>query len=229
MKNALILMTRVPVPDKTKTRLSDTFSPEKCTELHFCFLKDIFRTLDSLKEKLDIYITYTEEKDFYIMKELVPEYIKCFPQEGESLGERMLNAIDKVLSKGHEKAALIGSDVPQLEGEEILKAFEILNLRDLCFGPTFDGGYYLVAMKKPCNEVFSKDITWGGSTVLEATIKHCQDLNLSISLVKTYNDIDVKEDVENFIKSYREGKFKGQNSPEFTAKFLEENWRNSIA
>jgi rSAM/selenodomain-associated transferase 1 len=229
MKNALILMTRVPVRGKTKTRLFDTLSPEKCSELHFCFLKDIFKTLDSLKEKLDIYITYTEEKKFYLMEELVPEYIKCFPQEGESLGERMLNAIDKVLSKGCEKAALIGSDVPQLEGEEILKAFEILDSKDLCFGPTFDGGYYLVAMKKPCNEVFSKDIVWGGSTVLEATIKHCQDLNLSISLVKTYSDIDVKEDVESFIKSYREGKFNGQNSPEFTAKFLEENWRNSIA
>lgn len=229
MKNALILMTRVPVPGKTKTRLLDTFSPEKCAELHFCFLEDIFKTLDRLREKLDIYITYTEEKDFYLLKELVPNYIKCFPQEGESLGERMLNSIDKVLSEGHEKAALMGADVPQVEGEEILKAFEILDSKDLCFGPTFDGGYYLVAMKEPYKEVFSKEIAWGGSTVLEATIKNCGDLNLSASLIKTYNDIDVREDIESFIKSYRTDKFKRENSPKFTAKFLEENWGNTIA
>lgn len=229
MKNALILMTRVPVPGKTKTRLLNTFSKEKCAELHFCFLKDIFKTLDSLKENLDIYLAYTEEKDFYLMEELVPEYIKCFAQEGESLGDRMLNAIDKVLSGGHEKAALIGADVPQFEGEELLKAFERLDSKELCFGPTFDGGYYLVAMKKPYKEVFSEDIVWGGSTVLEATMKHCEALNLSASLIKTYNDIDIKEDVESFIKSHKTGKYKGKNSPEFTAKFLEENWVNIIA
>lgn len=229
MKNALILMTRVPVPGKTKTRLLDTFSPEKCAELHFCFLKDIFRTLDILKENIDVYLAYTEEKDFYLMKELVPGYIKCFPQQGESLGDRMLNAIDKVLSEGHEKAALMGADVPQLEGEELLKAFEILDFKDLCFGPTFDGGYYLVAMKKPYKEVFSEDIVWGGSTVLEATIKHCQALNLFSSLIKTCIDIDVREDVYSFMKSYKAGKFQGKSYPEFTAKFLEENWGNTIA
>lgn len=44
--NALILMTRVPVPYKTKTRLMDTFTGEQCASIHRCFLSDLFRVCD---------------------------------------------------------------------------------------------------------------------------------------------------------------------------------------
>lgn len=59
----------------------------------------------------------------------------------------MENAVGEVLKKGYEKVVLIGSDIPEIQIKDILMAFDILEYKDLCFGPTFDGGYYLVGMK----------------------------------------------------------------------------------
>ena len=53
--NALILMTRVPIPGKTKTRLMDTLSGTECAELHMAFLEDLLTTLQHLQKECDLF------------------------------------------------------------------------------------------------------------------------------------------------------------------------------
>ncbi len=65
---------------------------------------------------------------------------------------------------------LIGSDIPEIQSKDILKAFDILEHKDLCFGPTLDGGYYLVGMRKLNKIVFKEDIKWGEKSVFYSTM-----------------------------------------------------------
>ena len=221
---ALILMTRIPVPGKTKTRLMDVFTGEKCAGIHKCFLLDLFNIINYIKDDVDIFLTYTPEGNLNIIQDIIPNYIKCFPQTGDDLGARMGNAIGKVFDTGYKEAILIGSDIPDIQPYELLDAFSILENNDICLGPTFDGGYYLVGMKKLHKEIFDKELKWGKKSVLEGTIDIANNMGLSVGLAAKHMDIDTKEDLIKFKKKVDEGGFLNRVAPENTIKYLKKCW-----
>lgn len=222
--NALILMTRVPIAGMTKTRLMDILTGEQCAKLHRCFLLDLFKIFSDLRETADIYITYTPENALYLMEDIIPSYIKSFPQEGNDLGQRMDNAIGKLLNKGYSKVILIGADIPHLQPENIRKAYEELEHKDICLGPTNDGGYYLVGMKRGGRDIFSINLKWGYESVFEATVSIANNLGLTVGLITKLSDIDEKQDIEDFMESIQKGEFKGKTLPISTVSFIRNTW-----
>ena len=163
MRRAIIVFTRVPVAGQTKTRLMPYFSPQECAGLHTCFLKDIAGQCQ--KTQADLYICYTPDDKGAALKNIFGDDKIYFPQMGESLGERMYMAIQRVLAKDYGSCVLIGTDVPEIKQAELDYAFRLLDVHDIVLGPTQDGGYYLVGMKKPVREVFEKQ-TYSHASVL---------------------------------------------------------------
>ncbi len=49
--------------------------------------------------------------------------------------------------RGEERTVLIGSDSPHLRSSIVEQAFRALDDHDVVFGPTLDGGYYLIGMR----------------------------------------------------------------------------------
>ena len=219
--NALILMTRIPIPGKTKTRLMDLLTGDECAGLHMSFLKDLTATFTELQD-IDVFMTYTPEDSLFILESVIPESIESFPQKGEDLGEKMFNAINQVLLKGYKKVVLMGSDIPDLSAKDIQASFQILEEHDIVLGPTYDGGYYLVGMKRCHEKIFRIPKKWGGKSVLESTIEIGNEQNLTIGLSPKYRDIDTKEDLFEFER-------KNENSkPSHTMKWILE-WRSKYA
>lgn len=216
---ALILMTRIPIPGKTKTRLMDIFTGIECAEIHKAFLLDLFDLFNYLKDDMDIYLTYTPEDSFDIIKDMVPDYIKTFSQRGEDLGKKMANAIGKVLNRGYDSVVLIGSDIPSIQLEDIYGAFDLLEDQDICLGPTFDGGYYLVGMKKLYPNLFDNDLEWGKKSVLEKTCDIANRAGLSVGLAPKHMDIDTKEDLIRFMAEIKNSSNK--NIPQKTLEYIE--------
>ncbi|MGF7060405.1 TIGR04282 family arsenosugar biosynthesis glycosyltransferase [Brassicibacter mesophilus] len=221
---ALILMTRIPIPGKTKTRLMDIFTGEKCAGIHKCFLLDLFNIFNYINDDVDIFLTYTPEGNLNIIQDIIPSYINCFPQTGDDLGARMGNAIGEVFNIGYTDVILIGSDIPDIQPYELLDAFSILENNDICLGPTFDGGYYLVGMKKLHKEIFDKELKWGKKSVLEGTIDIANNMELSVGLTVKHMDIDTKEDIFKFKKKVDQGLFSNRVVPENTIKYLSKFW-----
>ena len=110
--NALILMTRVPIPGKTKTRLMDSLSGTECAELHMAFLEDLLTTLQHLQKECDLFLTYTPEDSFFIIEDLILNDMNVFPQQGKDLGDKMHEAIRTVFSNGYEKVVLMRGGYP---------------------------------------------------------------------------------------------------------------------
>ena len=224
--NALILMTRVPIPGKTKTRLMDTLSGTQCAELHMNFLEDLLTTLQHLQKDCNLFLTYTPENSFFIIEDLIPNHITTFPQQGGDLGDKMYGAIQYVFAKGYEKVILIGSDTPDLSVGDIQKAFALLDQKDVVLGPTYDGGYHLVGMKNSVHPIFQLNEKWGGKTVFESTIGLCNHLDLSVGLAAKYRDIDTKEDLFAFMRQYEED----PGSPaDHTLTYLKGWFKNNLA
>ena len=190
-KNALIIFTRIPESGKTKTRLQIKLSGKECADLHKCFLKDIYEICINL-DNTDIIICHTMEGDLNILKNIFYRESLYIKQCGNNLNEKMHNAIENVLSLKYDKCVLIGTDIPEINAEDIINAFNLLNSSDFVFGPSYDGGYYLVGMKKDYDMIFK---TESGS--LKDIINIIEANNLKYGLTDKKHDIDEYEDLKN--------------------------------
>jgi glycosyltransferase A (GT-A) superfamily protein (DUF2064 family) len=90
-------------------------------------------------------------------------------------------------------ALLIGSDCAQLKISHIEYAFEVLKEKDVVIGPSLDGGYYLIGMKK-CHQSLFTDIEWSTENVLSQTLEKIDSEGLSFGLLEQLSDIDEWED-----------------------------------
>ena len=138
-------------------------------------------------------------------------------QTGEDLGERMYNAFDFVL-KTHRHACIIGSDCPTLSVEIMNQAFHQLSTFDCVLGPSTDGGYYLLGIKKPENEAKSDDLhfsqiirhlfdnmVWSTEQVLSNTLQRIKENSQTVFLLPELTDIDEEADWLYFQKN-KQGK-----------------------
>ena len=201
MKRAVICFTRVPKPGVTKTRLLPVLKPQQCADLHWAFLKDLADTYRELDAHL--FVAYTPDADWESLKTVFP-HAGFYPQKGNDLGERMYRVIRKVLELGYESAVLTGTDLPMMTAAHLESGFAVLEEKDIAIGPTSDGGYYLIGMKKPCREVFRVE-GYGGASVFESTVAAAEDAGLSVGLALPCDDVDTPGDLWDLTKTVRPG------------------------
>jgi len=84
-------------------------------------------------------------------------------------------------------------------------------------GPSEDGGYYLVGMRKLHGRIF-EDIPWGGAGVLDATIDRAKEAELNLVLLPEWRDVDTPEDFVRLKRELEESKCPAK----FTRRFLKE-------
>jgi rSAM/selenodomain-associated transferase 1 len=192
LQAAVVLMSRAPVPGKTKTRLESHLKKEECAELHKAFLKDInakFLNLKNKNARIDLYLSFTPKKEKDSFSGLISTDFIRIPQIGADLGEKMYNALNDAYQLSDLPVIITGSDLPLLDIEIFTEAFAGLKERDLVIGPSVDGGYYLIGMKKPQKFLFNSG-TWGNRTVLQQTIKEASRHNLKIHFLPEASDVD---------------------------------------
>ena len=202
MNNALIIFTRVPLPGQTKTRLMPFLSGEECAHLHTCFIRDAYEKAKQVNA--DIFVFYTPEEEKERLLCVLREEAVCIPQQGEDLGMRMKTAIDHVLKMGYQKAILIGTDIPQIRVETFQEAFSALDEHDIVIHPTYDGGYYLIGMTREQDSIW-KVRRYGSNTVIQDTLQHMQEANLTVALGEKYYDIDDKYDLKQLFCDIKTG------------------------
>ncbi len=111
-------------------------------------------------------------------------------QPDGDLGERMRATMAALFARGASAVALIGSDLPHIDGASIVEALAALadDPAAVILGPARDGGYYLIAATR-VPDVFDP-IEWGTSRVLEQTSGLAADRGLPIRLIATLDDVD---------------------------------------
>ncbi|KSV57802.1 TIGR04283 family arsenosugar biosynthesis glycosyltransferase [Acetivibrio ethanolgignens] len=221
MKRAIIIFTRVPIPGQTKTRMMPYLTPGQCARLHRCFLIDIGR--ECKKCASELFVAYTPKDKKEVLRSLLGE-AKYFSQQGLGLGDRMLHAIQYVLGKGFDSCVLVGADVPELTSKCLEEAFSVLEKKEVVFGKTVDGGYYLVGMKRPVKEVFSI-ASYGHSRVLEQAVIELEKKGITSGYTRTLWDMDDRSDLRGYRDRMRRDKRLQQST---TGKYLMRTSKISI-
>ena len=189
---ALICFTRPPVPGGTKTRLRPVLSGEECARLHTAFLQDLSAVYRQVEA--DLYVAYAPHPRWEELRPLFPQAAGFFPQEGADLGERMHRALCRVLALGYRACLLTGSDLPLLTPGHLERAFQALEGADAVLGPTPDGGYYLVGLRRPSPALFTGQ-HYGHGTVYENTLSAARAAALRVAAAPVCSDVDTPEDL----------------------------------
>src|SRR6476646_5602355 len=187
---ALAVMTKAPQAGRVKTRLVPPLTPEEAAELNKCFLRDTAAAISSVCSRRPVgdaskmkfehagasrseaataacgIAVYTPVGAESAYTDILPADFTLLPQRGDGFGERLYFAVEDLFKCGFNSVCLIDSDSPTVPAENFEQAVKLLNTTEdrVVLGPSDDGGYYLIGMKKQHQHVFDQ-IDWSTERV----------------------------------------------------------------
>ena len=188
---ALAIMTKAPRAGTVKTRLQPPLTPAEAAELNICFLRDIAGAISEVGEHVrgvGVFTPPGSEKEY---EGVLPSHFDLIPQHGDGFGERLTNATDDLLHVGFHSCCLINSDSPTATVGAFREAVRQLQDADdrIVVGPSDDGGYYLIGMRKAYRRLF-EDIDWSTERVFTQTLERAQELKVSVHILPKFYDVD---------------------------------------
>ena len=205
---ALVIFAKAPIPGEVKTRLCPPLTPDEAATLHGSFVLDMLERTKLAVAKLQLpfhrYLVCAPSSElvfFKIMEER--QGVRLLDQVGEDLGQRMHRAFVDLFAKGYTQVILVGTDVPTLPLSIYQEALAMLSRSDVVLGPALDGGYYLIGLKQPREQLFT-GVPWSTDQVLAVTQQKAKTLGLSVSLTTTWRDVDTITDLQSLITECRE-------------------------
>ncbi len=207
-RTALVIFAKAPTPGEVKTRLCPPLTPDEAATLHGSFVLDMLERTKLAVVKLQIpfhrYLACTPSSElvfFKIMEER--QGVRLLDQVGEDLGQRMHHTFVDLFAKGYQQVIIVGTDVPTLPLSVYQEALTMLGRSDVVLGPSLDGGYYLIGLKQPTEQLFA-GVPWSTDQVLAVTQQNAKTLGLSVGLTTAWRDVDTIADLQALITECQE-------------------------
>jgi len=200
---AVAIMAKAPRPGTVKTRLCPPLLPTEAAALYRSFLVDKIAAVGALVGARPV-IAYTPADARSEFAELAPAF-SLVAQHGDDLGARLHATLAGLLADGHAGAIAVDSDTPTLPRAFMQQAVHCLSRPgpDVVLGPTEDGGYYLIGVRRAHPELFDA-MPWSTSAVLDVTRHRAARIGLRATCLPPWFDVDTPEDLDQLRKTLRE-------------------------
>jgi len=197
----LILFGRYPAPGRTKTRLIPLLGAARAADFQRELTERTLGTDRSVARRraADLEACFEGGSRAKLRRWLGPDLIFSQQSSGD-LGERMKTAFLEAFRQGGQQVVLHGTDIPGLTTQHIDDAFDALESHDLVLGPSTDGGYWLIGLKKPA-DLFDH-MEWGSSNVFDKTVAAARGQGLSVHVLSPLTDMDTEEAVKHWMADW---------------------------
>jgi uncharacterized protein DUF2064 len=111
-------------------------------------------------------------------------------QRGKGFGERLGNAFADARDLGYREIVVVPGDVPGLGASHLAAAFTALDEHPVVFGPSPDGGVYLIGTRRPADRLL-EGVRWCTGSVLADLRAHAA----SAALLPPLADLDGAADL----------------------------------
>ena len=185
MRDTVIVFARIPRLGTVKRRLARDIGQRAALRFHSATLIGLLRDL-------------TADRRIRTILALTPDRARCrlpidverISQGRGDIGQRMHHACAR-FPRG--KVAIIGTDIPDAGAADLTAAFRALGSADAVFGPSMDGGYWLVALgpRRP-GRPFAK-ARWSTEHALSDTLLNFKGRR--IVLGRRLQDVDTVADL----------------------------------
>ena len=191
--DVLVVFVKEPRPGAVKSRLAAAIGPECAAGVYQAVAEEAIRRTTPRGDEFERLFAFSPAAAGEALARWLPGEALAAQCEGD-IGERMSRAFEDAFSRGARRVVLVGSDVPALTREDVVDAIESLDDQDVVLGPAADGGYYLLALKRPEPGLFD-GIPWSTPQVLAATLDRAVRLGRSVRVLRTLGDVDTVEDL----------------------------------
>jgi uncharacterized protein len=196
---ALAVMTKAPRAGEVKTRLVPPLTHDEAAQLNRAFLRDVAAAISAaaagrIARGVAVYTPLGTEAAY---ENILPEEFFLIAQRGDKFGDRLIFAAEDLFTVGFGSVCLINSDSPTVPAENFSQAVELLRLPGdrIVLGPSDDGGYYLIGLKKLHREVFEQ-IDWSTERVLDQTLQRAAEIGGEVKLLPAGYDVDDRATLE---------------------------------
>jgi rSAM/selenodomain-associated transferase 1 len=191
---ALALFVRAVRPGHVKTRLALSLGEKPAAEVYRLCVRAALHEMSLLDGGVLRYVFYDGEMAQAERHSLQRMGFRLEAQRGEGLGERLCGCFARLFARGARCAVVMASDVPGLTAGVMQQALLSLEDNRAVIGPCFDGGYYLIGLKRPCNGLF-QGIDWGTQRVYRQTLQAAETIGLKMHSLQKLLDIDTGADL----------------------------------
>jgi rSAM/selenodomain-associated transferase 2/rSAM/selenodomain-associated transferase 1 len=204
VRDLFIVFTRYAEPGKVKTRLIPSLRASGASRLQREMTRHALRTARTLYPDIQVEV-FCDGGDIPGIQDLFGPETTVWRQRSGDLGQRMADAFHCAFVRGFRRVVLTGTDCPSITSSIIRQAFDSLNSHDCVLGPADDGGYYLIGLRKPGQELLA-GIPWGTSDVFKETVARAERIGFTASYLKSLPDIDRPDDLPTWMDAVRRTK-----------------------
>lgn len=199
-RNVVAVFLKLPQPGRVKTRLAAELGAEEAAEIYRHLAEETLRHVPWAL--LEVWICFDPaEKRAEIEEWITPllpaeACVRFIAQVEGDLGARM-HAVMETAFAEPDTATLtfLGTDCPDVRWPVFVITQRMeREAMDAVFGPALDGGYYLLALRRSCPELFA-GIPWSTSETLAASLEAAARAGRRVHVLeRRLRDIDTAED-----------------------------------
>ena len=184
MRN-LVIFARRPQLGCVKRRLANDIGTVESLRFYRANLFSVSRRL-SAGGGWKTWIAITPDMSAHSDR-LWPPHIGRLRQGTGTLGSRMKQCMGRF---GNDPVVIVGSDIHEIGCHHIVKVFAALRRNDIVFGPSPDGGFWLVgaAQGARVGNLF-ENVRWSTEAALLDTVRNVKP-GRRVSNIETLSDID---------------------------------------
>ncbi len=205
----LYVFAKAPVNGKVKTRLCPPLSADSATEVAEALLTRTVKTLVRFWPGR-VVLTVAPDASHPVFEALIQEYRLDVEVQIESeLGERMWHVLENGVQT-HGAAAVVGTDIPGLNGSVLKKAYAAMSSEQTVIGPTCDGGFYFLGgvdfgCSLSIHHLF-EDVSWGGAQVFQQVQRNARQHGVLLTHLPERDDLDDYGDLKKAARQFSEFK-----------------------
>ncbi|MGH3485791.1 MAG: TIGR04282 family arsenosugar biosynthesis glycosyltransferase [Nocardioidaceae bacterium] len=193
---AVLVMAKAPVPGFAKTRLAATVGPTAAADLATDSLLDTLAAAAGTGWPVVVALTGdidSAPRAAELRTALAPCLV--IEQRGHDLGERLAAAHADAMAVAN-AVVQIGSDTPQVEPGDLVAAHDRLAGHDAVLGPASDGGWWLLATRRPAVADCLARVPMSRVDTGARTMRALGTAGWRVGRTKPRRDVDTARDAE---------------------------------
>ena len=187
----LIVFLKEPRPGRVKSRLAKEVGTVAAAHWYRRQCRSLLTKVAG-SPKWETILAVTPDAEGLASRVWPPSLVRM-PQGTGDLGKRMARAFG---NSRQGPAIIIGSDVPSISAARIEGAFRLLGRSDAVFGPSPDGGFWLVGLKHPslAPTTLFRNVRWSSKFAMQDSLAALSGKR--VAFTETLADVDTLADLQ---------------------------------
>ncbi len=195
----LLVVAKAPVPGRVKTRLGASVGMTTAASLAAASLADTLVACAATHGPEWCFLALEGDLDHAtdadVLRGLLAGWT-VFPQRGDGLGERLVNAHLDVADRAPGAVVQVGMDTPQVASDLLVSVGDQLGSHDAVLGPAHDGGWWVLAARDPRSVAPVAGVPMSTPATGRETRRALEAAGLRVAAAPTLRDVDTVTDAE---------------------------------